>query len=182
MGSEKSLILLKKSNAPLIERFQSPVEYYAEAKFKEDFKKLINTYYSPAAAFYHHYSLAKKFWEDIKDQQSLKLKQYFYLIRSILSCNWIIENNSVLPMHIEGLLELIDSNRKDELRKLIVLKATVGEKYLYLPDEGLHKWLLELWHKMDSSKENLRTNSLNYSLLNKFFIRTVNANADNCLG
>src|ERR1700750_123697 len=57
----KSLLLLKKSNTALIERFQSPVEYYAVKNFKDDFKKLITEYYSPAAVFYHHYSLAKKF-------------------------------------------------------------------------------------------------------------------------
>src|SRR6187549_3465126 len=34
----KCLILLKKSNAPLIERLQSPVEYYSVAGFKKEFK------------------------------------------------------------------------------------------------------------------------------------------------
>ena len=38
---KKSLILLKKSNAALIERFQSPVEYFSVQGFEEDFKKLI---------------------------------------------------------------------------------------------------------------------------------------------
>jgi predicted nucleotidyltransferase len=52
MESEKSLILLKKSNAPLLERFQSPIEYYSADAFKENFKKLIPEYYSPTAVFY----------------------------------------------------------------------------------------------------------------------------------
>src|SRR5215471_9995733 len=38
---KKSLLLLKKSNAALIERFQSPVEYYATDGFKDAFKSLI---------------------------------------------------------------------------------------------------------------------------------------------
>src|SRR5687767_6855485 len=43
----KSLKLLKKSNAPLIERFQSPIEYYHDKNFKEEFRELIKLYYSP---------------------------------------------------------------------------------------------------------------------------------------
>jgi len=58
---KKSLVLLKKSNAPLIERFQSPIEYYSMPGIKDRFTKLIMDYYSPIAVFYHHYSLAKNF-------------------------------------------------------------------------------------------------------------------------
>ena len=67
----KSLLLLKKSNAPLIERFQSPIEYYSSNSFKIEFTHLIESYYSPTAVFFHHYSLANKFWEEIKGKESL---------------------------------------------------------------------------------------------------------------
>src|SRR6266498_1888433 len=100
----KSLVLLKKSNVPLIERFRSPIEYFSVQGFKQEFKKLIQKYYSPIAVFYHHYSLAGKFREDINDRKQIKLKSCFYLLRSLLSCNWIIKDKNVLPMHIEGLM------------------------------------------------------------------------------
>src|SRR5215210_4112931 len=70
----KSLLLLKKSNAALIERFQSPIEYYGEPSFKEEFKKLVDVYYSRTAVFYHHYSLANKFWESMGDNNEVRLK------------------------------------------------------------------------------------------------------------
>ena len=54
---KKSLTLLKKSNATLIERFQSPIEYFSIQEFKDEFKNLIERYYSPTAVFFHHYSL-----------------------------------------------------------------------------------------------------------------------------
>jgi len=176
---KKSLVLLKKSNAALIERFQSPIEYFAMEPFKEDFKKIIKEYYSPIAVFYHHYSLAKKFLEDIKGQESFKLKQYFYFIRSLLSCNWIIKSNSVVPMNIEALMEMISETKRDELRKLIALKASVVEKYMYKKEDGLHAWLLELWNLVEASKDKLGTNSMSYDLLNDFFIKMLHGNADN---
>jgi uncharacterized protein len=72
----KCLHLLKKSNVPLIERFQSPIEYMSDEGFRDEFKNLIEQYYSPIAVFYHHYSLATNFWEDLKDKEEIKLKSF----------------------------------------------------------------------------------------------------------
>ncbi len=112
----KCLMLLKRSNAPLIERFQSPMVYYVDEAFKKEFKELINQYYSPTAVFYHHYSLAQKFWKELENKEEIKLKNYFYLIRTLLSCHWIINDKSVLPMVIAGLKTLIDTESRDVLR------------------------------------------------------------------
>jgi predicted nucleotidyltransferase len=175
---KKSLILLKKSNAPLIERFQSPIEYYAAPYFKTAFCKLINAYYNPIAVFHHHYSLALKFWEDLKDKHEVKLKGYFYLIRSLLSCNWIVEDELVLPMDIEGLMTKIEPEYRDKLRELIRLKETVGEKYMYAVETDLHSWIINLWGKIEMSKDKLTAKSMDYSLLDEFFLTTLNGEAN----
>jgi uncharacterized protein len=175
---KKSLTLLKKSNAPLIERFNSPIEYFGLPGFKDEFKKLIATYYSPIGVFFHHHSLAKKFWEDLKDKGEFKLKSYFYLIRSLLSCNWIIKDSSVLPMHIEGLMQYISEEYKEKLRNLITLKATVGEKYLHQKDEKLNEWILHLFEYIEAGKENLTVNKADMSLLNEFFLKILYAKAN----
>src|SRR5688572_24601810 len=175
----KSLTLLKKSNAPLIERFQSPIEYYAVDGFKNGFKNLIGKYYSPTAVFFHHYSLAQKFWEELNEKEEVKLKNYFYLIRSMLSCNWIVNDRTVLPMDIEGLMRLIDNERRDEIRDLIKLKKRVDEKYLHKKDESLNKWIKSLFEMLNGSKENLGISKPANSELNGFFLKMVNGNADN---
>jgi predicted nucleotidyltransferase len=170
----KCLKLLKKSNVPLIERFQSPIEYYSDEDFKESFKKLIREYYSPIASFYHHYSLATKFWEELKDENDIRLKAFFYLVRSLLSCNWIIKNCDVLPMHIDGLMRCINDDLRTYLRGLVALKATVGEKYLHPKDEKLQSVVLSLFDFVESNKNDLPVNNKDFSLLNKFFIQTLN--------
>ena len=175
----KSLILLKKSNAPLIERFNSPIEYFSVPGFKDDFKKLVADYYSPIAVFFHHHSLARKFWEELKDKEEVKLKAYFYLIRSLLSCNWIIKDNTVLPMHIEGLMKYIEEEYKERLRDLIKLKATVGEKYLHPKDEKLDAWIKSLFELVEAGKQNLVVNKADNGLLNEFFLKMLYGKADN---
>jgi predicted nucleotidyltransferase len=176
---KKCLVLLKKSNAPLIERFQSPIEYFAEPSFKDDFKKLIAAYYSPTAVFFHHHSLAKKFWEDIKDSKQIKLKSYFYLVRSLLSCNWIVKDKSVLPMDIESLMQLTTETNRGILRELIVLKATVGEKYLHTKTDALHNLASKLLDFVEASKDNLGVNDNSYAQMDEFFLKTLYGNTNN---
>ncbi len=171
--------LLKKSNAPLIERFQSPIEYMSDAGFRDEFKNLITKYYSPIAVFYHHYSLATNFWEDLKDKEEIKLKSFFYLVRSLLSCNWIINDDSVLPMQIEGLMKYIDDDLKNKFRKLIQLKAAVGEKYLHKADADLFDWIKTMFEKLTLAKDNIKINNADMGSLNQFFIKLFYAKVNN---
>lgn len=171
----KCLTLLKKSNTPLIERFQSPIEYYAMAGFKADYKKLVESYYSPIAVFYHHHSLAKKFWEELRDKQEYKLKSVFYLVRSLLSCNWILEDNAVLPMDIFGLMKYATDKQKQKLNELIALKATVGEKYLHPQDVVLNEWITAWFEKAEASKDKLQANKNDMAKLNEFFLKMLYA-------
>jgi uncharacterized protein len=175
----KSLQLLKKSNAPLIERFQSPIEYCAEPGFKLQFKKLIEDYYSPTAVFFHHYSLANKFWEELKDKKEFKLKSYFYLVRSLLSCNWIIKDKSVLPMDIEGLMQYAEEGYKKQLRELVVLKSGVGEKYLHQKEEELYKCTQRLLAYAEANKQDLGVCKNDMSRLDEFFLKMLYAETHN---
>lgn len=173
----KCLMLLKKSNAPLIERFQSPIEYKNVGEFKNDFTNLITKYYSPVAVFHHHFSLAKNFWEDLNNKEEIKLKSFFYLVRSLLSCNWIIHDDNVLPMEIEGLMKYIDDDLKNNLRELIKLKATVGEKYLHKTDTYLYGWIKTMFEKL-SLANNIKINNESMNSLNEFFIKMFYAKAN----
>lgn len=170
---KKSLILLKKSNASLIERFQSPIEYYSVAGIKDDFIRLIENYYSPIAVFFHHYSLANKFWEGLKDEKTYKLKSWFYLIRSLLSCNWIVNDTTVLPMHIEGLMKYSPTDVNTEIRELIKLKSTVEEKYLHEKNSQLNDWIAGLFSMLDGKKHDLSVNQSNMRALNDFFLKKM---------
>jgi len=176
---KKSLILLKKSNVPMLEKFQSPIVYFQEEGFAEKMKHLIQCYYSPTAVFYHHYSLANKFWEDIKEAEVVKLKSYFYLIRSLLTCNWVIKVNSVPPMEIEGLMVLLSEDERFCLRELIKLKATVNEKYLHQKDRFMQDFVLELFAFIEPYKSKLGVNDNNYALLDQFFLKILNENINN---
>lgn len=175
---KKCLSLLKKSNAPLIERFQSPIEYFSVPRFKDDFMGLIAHYYSPTAVYFHHYSLARKFWEEIKGKDEFRLKHFFYLVRSLLSCQWILNDDTVLPMHIEGLMRYTDSDIKNRLGEWIIRKAQVNEKHLQEKDDLLEQWTENMFILLES-KPNTAVNRADMAPLNQFFLKMLYANAVN---
>ena len=82
-------------------------------------------------------------------------------------------------MHIEGLMKYVDEGTKEELRKLIELKATVGEKYLHPMTENMQTIVEGLFQFVDGLKNDLAVNNQDPTLLNNFFLKTVNENPYN---
>ncbi len=173
---KKCLQLLVKSNAAIIERFTSPITYLEEEGFKSDFLAVVEKNYNRLAVFHHHYSLAKGFWQDMQDANEIKLKSLFYLIRSLLSCNYVIENEIIAPMYISGLMSNLDNNLKSKIEGLIALKATVGEKYLHKKEEWINKWIIENFEKLEKNKESIKVSKNDFNSLDNYFKKVVYEN------
>lgn len=171
----KCLLLLNRSNVSLIERFQSPIIYWEAPGFKDDFKKLISEYYNPIAIFFHHYSLAQKFGEEIKEQADCKLKSLFYLLRSLLSCNWIVHDDSVLPMTIAALLKYSPETINKTIRQLISLKSKQPESYRHPLDSDVKDWINHAFTQLETAKAFLKVNKPGMNALNQYFLKTVYA-------
>lgn len=169
----KSLLLLKKSNAPLIERFNSPIVYFYEETFVKEFNRLIEEYYNPVAVFYHHYTLANKIWEELKLQKQYKLKSFFYLVRSLLSCIWITESDEIVPMQITLLMNRTDRFVKNRIEELIQLKATVGEKHQQVRSDELFNWISEVWDRLEHEKKMLIPSGAGINSLDDFFLNLL---------
>ncbi len=60
---KKSLGLLWKSNAALLERIQSPIVYYADHEFLDEINVLSEDYFSPIAVMHHYLSMSKKYYD-----------------------------------------------------------------------------------------------------------------------
>ncbi len=82
-------------------------------------------------------------------------------------------------MDIEGLMQLASETNRAVLRELIVLKSTVGEKYLHPKTEILHNLAAELISLIEASKDGLGVNDNNYAQLDAFFLKTLYGSTDN---
>ncbi|WP_310556856.1 nucleotidyltransferase domain-containing protein [Flavobacterium sp.] len=131
----KALKLLAKSNAPLIEWLFSPVVYYQDEAFIQQMQALATDCFSPIATLHHYLGTTKNFM-DVCEAPEVKLKSYFYALRTALAGKWIIEKNSFPPVDFLELLPIAPQNIQDKVLELMNIKANQDEKYLH-PKENL---------------------------------------------
>ncbi|MBK8634828.1 MAG: nucleotidyltransferase domain-containing protein [Saprospiraceae bacterium] len=94
----KSLRLLAKSNAPLLERIQSPIIYKVDNEFLAGINAVAQKTYSRIATIHHYLSMAKKLYSEIENSEEYKLKKLFYALRASVACLWILEKEEIPPI------------------------------------------------------------------------------------
>lgn len=124
----KALRLLRKSNAPLFEWFQSPVVYSADTLFAGEIRQMMSCYFSPRAAMHHYISMAKSVFEGELSGDAVKLKKYFYALRPALACRWVADRAEVPPMEFSKLRLLMKDGLRPTVDHLLKLKAAGDEK------------------------------------------------------
>lgn len=138
----KAVKLLSKSNAPLIEWLFSPEVYYKNDAFLQEMQLLARECFSPIATLHHYLGTTKNFM-DVCEKEEIKLKSYFYALRTALAGKWIIENNTFPPVAFAGLLPIAPQNIQDKIIELQQIKANQGEKYLHPKEVLITDFLLE---------------------------------------
>jgi uncharacterized protein len=91
--------------------------------------------FSPIAVLHHYLGTTKNFMDEC-EQEHVKLKSYFYALRTALAGKWIIEKNSFPPVDFMELLPIAPLNVQEKILELMAIKANQDEKYLH-PKETL---------------------------------------------
>ncbi|MEL1254430.1 nucleotidyltransferase domain-containing protein [Flavobacterium sp. DGU38] len=138
----KAIKLLAKSNAPLIEWLFSPVVYLENEEFAKQMREIATECFSPIAVLHHYLGTTKNFME-VCEMEEVKLKSYFYALRTALAGKWIIENNTFPPVAFADVLSIAPKNIQEKILELQQIKATQGEKYLHPKEALITDFLLE---------------------------------------
>jgi len=126
----KALGLFRKSNPPMLEWLRSPIVYQEQFSTAQRLRELSEGYFNPRSCMYHYLSMAKgNFNEFLKDRDLVKIKRYFYVLRPVLACDWIVNEKSFPPMEFDKLVEsqVKDSEVREAIDKLLVRKMA-GEE------------------------------------------------------
>jgi len=138
----KTVKLLAKSNAPLLEWLFSPVVYFENEAFVTQMRRLAQDCFSPVACLHHYLGTTKNFME-VCQAEEVKLKSYFYALRTALAGKWIIENNSFPPVDFMQLLPIAPQNVQEKVKELMTIKANQDEKYLHPKEVLITDFLME---------------------------------------
>ena len=112
---EKALKLLHKSNPTVFEWFSSPV-IHKTTPFADQFKPVMQHYFSSKSGLWHYLQMASGNYRDYLKRDMVKAKKYFYVLRPILACRWILEKGTPPPMLFS---ELAASQLPDYLEKTV---------------------------------------------------------------
>jgi predicted nucleotidyltransferase len=124
----KALFLLNKSNPVLFEWLKSPIVYYKDNYFYDIMEQLSKEYFSPLSSVYHYLHMASGNYRQFLQAKEVKIKKYFYVLRSIMACMWIEKNNETPPVEFEKLLEQIEEKEVvDKIAELLHKKKSGTE-------------------------------------------------------
>lgn len=164
----KTFHLLLKSNAALLSWFYSPIVYVKHENFYDLFKPMADECFSPIAVSYHYLSMSKKYLEACRDDE-VKLKSYFYLLRTALTGKWILEKETVPPVLFSELLVLVDNPIKTKIENLITLKAIQGESYYHPNDRELFGFIESMIKETDEKAKGLKGGNADKIKMEKVF-------------
>jgi len=124
---QKTLRLLHKSNPTVFEWDNSPIVYKSSDEW-EKVRALINEYFSPKAGLYHYLSTAKTNYRDYLKGDKVRLKKYFYVLRPLLACRYILDKGQPPPMLFSELVESeLDEQMKPFVNRLTEMKMNTPE-------------------------------------------------------
>ncbi len=124
---QKALRLLHKSNPTLFEWNGSPIVYKTTQEWNE-ISSVISHYFQQKSGLYHYLSTAKSNYREYLHGESVRLKKYFYVLRPILACRWILEKKSPPPMLFSELADAcLDSSIVPAVNELLRMKMNTPE-------------------------------------------------------
>lgn len=124
---QKALRLLHSSNPTLFEWNSSPIVYRTTQKW-QSLAPVIQSYFIKNSGLHHYLSMASSNYREYLKCDEVKLKKYFYVLRPILACKWILKKGTPPPMLFETLVkECLDDGIKRQVENLLTLKMQTPE-------------------------------------------------------
>ena len=172
---QKTLRLLHKSNPTLFEWFSSPI-VYQKTEFADKFRELMMHYFSSKKTLYHYISMAEGNYREYLKGDLVRAKKYFYVLRPVLACQWILNQGTPPPILFSELMkaelpvELIDA-----VNQLLELKMNSPEVRLIpkIPEinEYLDKSILDIKSAVRLLEDN---HTPDWKELNQLFLQEIN--------
>lgn len=171
---QKALRLLHSSNPTLFEWNNSPIVYQTTPEWAK-ISAVIDHYFQQKAGLYHYLSTAKKNYREYLKGDMVRLKKYFYVLRPLLACRWILEKRTPPPMLFSELAEAcLDPALVQAVSDLLKLKMET-------PELGMGPRVDIINEYLDSSIEEIEQiisqypndEKVSWDALNSMFVQTV---------
>ncbi len=138
---DKTLRLLHASNPTLFEWFSSPVVYRG-GEFTERFRPVMERCFRSRKSLWHYLSMAKSNCGEYLKGEQVKLKKYFYVLRPLLACRWILEHGTPPPMAFRTLAQAELPPELHSITESLLKQKIYSPETAYIPPiDALNAWL-----------------------------------------
>ncbi|MDE6035932.1 MAG: nucleotidyltransferase domain-containing protein [Ruminococcus sp.] len=170
----KTLRLLHNSNPTVFEWIHSPIVYSTHNIIKQ-LTPEIDSFFSCKSGIYHYISTALSNSRYLRPEQ-VRYKKYFYVIRPVMACRWILENKTPPPVLFSELVSAVaDDSIKPVISELIRIKTDIPEtatgKHIPELDFYIEKNITDIKNYVGSMSDDRKNN---WSEINEMFLKILN--------
>jgi predicted nucleotidyltransferase len=171
----KTLKLFQKGNPHLMEWLYSPIVYCDRYGAADKLRKLASGCFNQTASIYHYLHMSERNYNEYINNSQIRVKRYFYVLRTIFACRWILKHNSQPPVRYSELFDDIElpSSLRLEIEKLFRLRISLEEDTYVDKVKVMDEYILsqlELLRAYDSAAQCQTAASAD---LNDIFIDTL---------
>ncbi len=132
-------------------------------------------YFSPKKTLYHYVSMAEGNYREYLKGDLVKAKKYFYALRPVLACQWILDRGTPPPMLFSELLKTeLPVELIDVVNQLLELKMNSPEIKLIKRISEINEYLDESIPRIKSAVRLLDDSyTPDWSELNQLFLREL---------
>lgn len=124
---QKALRLLHHSNPTVFEWDLSPIVYQTTDEWNR-VSAASHLYFSKKAGVYHYLSTAKRNYREYLKGETVRLKKYFYVLRPLLACKWILAEQTPPPVPFSTLMDAyLEEDVKLDVQELLRIKRQTPE-------------------------------------------------------
>lgn len=172
---QKALRLLQNSNPTIFEWNDSPIVYHT-TPFWASIRQELEGNFRMRSGLNHYLNTARSNYSQQFQGEMVRLKKYFYVIRPLLACKWILDRNSPPPVLFEELVETqLDPGLLPCVRELLAHKKNTPEMGVGPRVELLNRYIeqsfAEVQEKMDAMPKEPPND---WTRLNELFLTALN--------
>lgn len=171
---DKTLRQLFRCNPTLYEWVRSPV-VYRNTGFAARIQPLLEAYFSPESMLFHYVNTARNNIKAFLRRDLVRPKKYFYAIRPLLACLWVLEHNSPPPVLFSELASAeLPAALRPAVDRLLDMKTHGPEKLEITPVPEIDRWMDETIGAVDAAARTLPAREgLEWGPLNRFFLEEL---------
>ncbi|MFT8211713.1 MAG: nucleotidyltransferase domain-containing protein [Symbiopectobacterium sp.] len=173
----KALCLLKRANPTLLEWLDSPIVYQEDREITSELRAAVPTWFSPTKARWHYLSMARKNFRGYLQEETVRLKKYFYVLRPLLAVRWIEAGKGMPPMRFSQLLasKVDEPQLLAEINQLLEIKQRSGEAQYGPRREYIHKFITHMLNALDNAAVLPDSHATDDTMLDTLLYKVVTA-------